>query len=222
MKSFIEYIQEGSMLAPFALAGSIMAGGAQAPPAAPPAASTTETAAPVVDPYAHFGGEHNIKLYKSLVAGEHRGTDIGNALDYNQGHYIRTKDTSGKSTAYGPVQITKSTAAGFLKTQPDLFKGQEDYVNQYVAQGKRMLGNVKIGDACGPGGCGTLSDEKYHKAYQEMAVGVMRGKMRELKIDDTKEMSAQDRERFVQYWRNASRQQDPAYYKAIDTAYDQK
>jgi len=222
MKSFIEYIQEGSLLAPFALAGSIMAGGAQAPPAAPPAASTTETAAPVVDPYAHFGGEHNMKLYQALVAGEHRGTDIGNALDYNQAHYIRTKDTSGKSTAYGPVQITKSTAAGFLKTQPDLFKGQEDYVNQYVAQGKRMLGNVKIGDACGPGGCGTLSDEKYHKAYQEMAVGVMRGKMRELKIDDTKEMSAQDRERFVQYWRNASRQQDPAYYKAIDTAYNQK
>jgi len=221
MKSFIEYLQEGSMLAPFALAGSIMAGGAQAPPAAPPATPTTEVA-PVVDPYAHFGGEHNIKLYQALVAGEHRGTDIGNALDYNQAHYIRTKDKTGKSTAYGPVQITKSTAAGFLKNYPDLFTGQEDYVNQYVAQGKRMLGNVKIGDACGPGGCGTLSDEKYHKAYQQMAVGVMRGKMRELKIDDTKEMSPQDRERFLQYWRNASRQQDPAYYKAIDTAYNQK
>ena len=27
MKSFIEYLQEGSMLAPLALAGSIMAGG---------------------------------------------------------------------------------------------------------------------------------------------------------------------------------------------------
>ena len=55
-----------------------------------------------------------------------------------------------------------------------------------------------------------------------MAVGVMRGKMRELKIDDTKEMTPQDRERFIQYWRNASRQQDPAYYKAIDAAYNQK
>ena len=118
-----------------------------------------------------------------------------------------------------PVQITKSTAAGFMRTQPDLFKGQEDYVKQYVKQGQSMLGNVKAGDACGPGGCGSLSDEKYHKPYQQMASGVMRGKMRELKIDDTKEMSAQDRERFIQSWRGVSRQQDPKYYAAIDAAY---
>lgn len=225
MKSFIQYLQEGSMLTPLALTAGILAGGGQAQAPATQTTQTTQTtqaAAPVVDPYAHFGGEHNIKLYRSLVAGEHRGTDIGNALDYNAGQYIRTKDTSGKSTAYGPVQITKSTAGGFMRTQPDLFKGQEDYVNQYVKQGKSMLGNVKIGDACGPGGCGTLSDEKYHIPYQQMAVGVMRGKMRELKIDDTKEMSPQDRERFVKYWRNASRQQDPKYYEAIDAAYNQK
>ena len=222
MKSFIEYIQEGSLLAPLALAAGMMAGNPQTAPTQAPAAPTTQTDAPVVDPYAHFGGAHNMKLYKALVAGEHRGTDIGNALDYNSGQYIRTKDKSGKSTAYGPAQITKSTAAGFLKTQPDLFKGQEDYVNQYVRQGKSMLGNVKVGDACGPGGCGTLSDEKYHIPYQQMATGVMRGKMRDLKIDDTKEMSPKDRERFVQYWRNASRQQDPEYYAAIDAAYNQK
>lgn len=219
MKSFIEYIQEGSVLAPLALAAGMMAGNPQTAPTQAPAAPTTQTAAPVVDPYAHFGGAHNMKLYQALVGAEHRGTDIGNAVDYNPAQYIRTKDTSGKSTAYGPVQITKSTAAGFLKTQPDLFKGQEDYVNQYVKQGKSMLGNVKVGDACGPGGCGTLSDEKYHIPYQQMATGVMRGKERELKIDDTKEMSPKDRERFVQYWRGASRQEDPKYYAAIDAAY---
>lgn len=218
MKSFIEYLQEGSMLAPLALAGSIMAGGAQAPPAQAPAAQTTQTA-PAVDPYAHFGGQHHANLYKAIVGAEHRGTDIGNPLDYNAGQYIRTRDTTGKSTAYGPAQITKSTAAGFMRTQPDLFKGQEDYVKQYVKQGQSMLGNVKAGDACGPGGCGSLSDEKYHKPYQQMASAVMRGKMRELKIDDTKEMSAQDRERFIQSWRGVSRQQDPKYYAAIDAAY---
>jgi len=236
MKTFIEHLQERAGLAAGLLSVGMLTGEPQtapvsAPVTAPVTAPTTQTdqtstttkpAAAVEDPYAHFGGAHNVKLYQALVAGEHRGTDIGNALDYNAGQYIRTKDKSGTSTAYGPVQITKSTAAGFLKNQPDLFKGQEDYVNQYVKQGKSMLGNVKVGDACGPGGCGTLSDEKYHKPYQQMAVGVMRGKMRELKIDDSKEMSAQDRERFVQYWRNASRQQDPAYYKAIDTAYNQK
>ena len=219
MKSFIEYIQEGSLLAPLALAAGMMAGNPQTAPTQAPAAPTTQTDAPVVDPYAHFGGAHNMKLYQALVAGEHRGTDIGNALDYNAAQYIRTKDKSGKSTAYGPAQITKSTAAGFLKTQPDLFKGQEDYVKQYVKQGQSMLGNVKAGDACGPGGCGTLSDEKYHKPYQQMTVGVMRGKQRELKIDDTKEMSPEDRERFIQSWRGASRQEDPGYYAAIDAAY---
>jgi len=221
MKTFIEYLQEGSVLAPFALAAGMMAGNPQTPPVQAPATKTTQTA-PVVDPYAHFGGEQNVKLYRAIVGAEHRGTDIGNPLDYNAGQYIRTRDTTGKSTAYGPVQITKSTAAGFMKTQPDLFKGQEDYVNQYVAQGKSMLGNVKAGDPCGPGGCGTLSDEKYHKPYQQMATGVMRGKMRELKIDDTKPMSPQDRERFVQSWRGVSRQQDPKYYAAIDAAYNEK
>ena len=215
MKTFIEYLQEGSVLAPLALAGSIMAGGVQAPPVAAP----TQAVAPVIDPYAHFGGAHNVKLYQALVAGEHRGTDIGNGLDYDPAQYIRTRDKSGKSTAYGPAQITKSTAAGFLKTQPDLFKGQEDYVKQYVAQGQSMLGNVKEGDPCGPGGCGSLSEEKYHKPYQQMTVGVIRGKQRELKIDDTKPMSAQDRERFIQSWRGASRQEDPGYYAAIDAAY---
>lgn len=218
MKTFIEYLQEGSVLAPFALAAGMMAGNPQTPPVQPPAAQTTETA-PAEDPYAHFGGQHHANLYKAIVGAEHRGTKIGNPLDYNAGQYIRTRDTTGKSTAYGPVQITKSTAAGFMRTQPDLFKGQEDYVNQYVKQGKSMLGNVKAGDACGPGGCGSLSDEKYHKPYQQMASGVMRGKMRELKIDDTKEMSPQDRERFIQSWRGASRQQDPKYYAAIDAAY---
>ena len=219
MKSFMEYIQEGSVLAPLALAAGMMAGSPQTAPTQAPATPATQAAAPVVDPYAHFGGEQNTKLYKALVGAEHRGTDIGNALDYNASQYIRTKETSGKSTAYGPVQITKSTAAGFMRTQPNLFKGQEDYVNQYVKQGNSMLGNVKVGDACGPGGCGTLSDVKYHKPYQQMAVGVMRGKMKELKIDDTKPMSTQDRERFVQYWRGASRQDDPKYYAAIDAAY---
>ena len=48
MKSFMEYIQEGSLLAPLALAGSIMAGGAQVPPAQPPVAQTTQTA-PAMD-----------------------------------------------------------------------------------------------------------------------------------------------------------------------------
>jgi hypothetical protein len=221
MKTFIEYLQEGSLLAPLALAAGMMAGNPQTPPVQAPTTKTTETA-PVVDPYAHFGGEQNVKLYRAIVGAEHRGTDIGNALDYNQTQYIRTRDRSGKSTAYGPAQITKSTAAGFLKTQPDLFKGQEDYVNQYVGQGKSMLGNVKAGDACGPGGCGTLSDEKYHKPYQQMTTSVMRGKMRELKIDDTKPMSTQDRERFMQSWRGVSRQQDPKYYAAIDAAYNEK
>ena len=92
-------------------------------------------------------------------------------------------------------------------------------MKEYETQGNSMLGNVKEGDACGPGGCGTLSDEKYHKPYQQMTAGIIRGKKRELKIDDTKEMSPEDRERFFQSWRGASRQDDPEYFAAIDAAY---
>lgn len=267
MKTFIEYLQEGSVLAPLVLAAGMM-GSAATPPSAPAehivgsgntissiarqygtdvatilknnpsikdpnkisigqkinlgarAASTKPTtqAAAVEDPYAHLGGQQNVNVYKALVAAEHRGTDIGNPLEYNAGQYIRTR-AGANSSAYGPAQITKSTAAGFARTQPDLFTGQEDYMKEYETQGNSMLGNAKEGDVCGPGGCGTLSDEKYHKPYQQMAASVIRGKKRELKIDDTKEMSPEDRERFFQSWRGASRQDDPEYFAAIDAAY---
>jgi len=269
MKTFIEYIQEGSLLAPLDLvpldlpqfasqkldsgpkqykviSGDTLSSiarkhgtdvdtilnnnssiknpnkisigqninlGARAAPTKP-----TTQAAGVEDPYAHFGGQQNVNIYKALVAAEHRNTDIGNPLEYNSGQYIRTR-AGVDSSAYGPAQITKSTAAGFAKTQPDLFTGQEEYMKEYERQGNSMLGNAKKGDACGPGGCGTLSDEKYHKPYQQMAASVIRGKKRELKIDDTKEMSPEDRERFFQSWRGASRQDDPKYYEAIDAAY---
>jgi len=55
-----------------------------------------------------------------------------------------------------------------------------------------------------------------------MEIRVMCGTICELRIEETKETWRQKSERFLQYWRNASRQEDPGYYKAIDAAYNQK
>ena len=70
MKSFIQYLQEGSMLTPLALTAGILAGGGQAQAPATQTTQTTQTtqaAAPVVDPYAHFGGAHNVNYIRLLL-----------------------------------------------------------------------------------------------------------------------------------------------------------
>jgi len=177
--------------------------------------------------YVNFGNAQIRQLYGALQSAEHRGHKFKTRYGYDPETFIRTKAAvvhnkkTGKddvSTAYGPVQITRSTAAGFIKTQPELFKGQEEYTSRYLDQGKKMLANKGYGanKQYGAGGAGDLSGEEQHSGYQQMAGGVIRGKLKELNIDPLKPISTEDRERFVKSWRGRSREADPEYYKAVD------
>jgi len=167
-----------------------------------------------------FGGNEQIKkLYGAIVAAEHEGAKPKDPYAFDKNLYIRTKAGGGKSTAYGPTQITVSTAKGFMKTQPNLFKGIEGYSKQYADQGNKFLkANVKD-PQYGLGCVGDLCDEKYHKDYQKMSSAVIQGKAKEKKLDLNKPLSDEGLNTFIQYWRGADEKADPRYFNRFREAF---
>ena len=186
---------------------------------------------PDIDAEDPFEGNEQVRrIYSGLVAAEHtaefsankKRPAITNPLEFNERLYKRTEEKSGVSSAYGPVQIVRNTAKGFLKTRPDLFKGNEEYAQQFVEQGNKFLSAKGTPGKYGPGCTGDLCDEKYHKPYQKLAVSIIKGKAAEKKIDLTKPMTEKDVETFVGYWRGATKDQDPRYFKAFGSGFQPK
>ena len=141
-----------------------------------------------------FHNEHVKKLYGALVSAEHRGV-VKDPYQYDPKLAIRTKAGGGSSSAYGPLQITRNTARGYMdKNDP--------YHVSFVNQGTQFL-KAKTNDPIhGLGGKGTLSAEEHHDDYQKMAQNVMFGKAKELKIDITKPLNQKELDTFVQHWRH--------------------
>jgi hypothetical protein len=149
-----------------------------------------------------FENEHVKRLYGAMVAAEHRGV-VKDPYSYDKKLYVRTRDDPRRrkkkgehSTAYGPLQITASTARGFADPK-------NDYHTSFVSQGKRFMAGHSD-PVYGYGGHGDLSGEEHHHNYQQMAVHVMKGKAKELKIDITKPLSDTDLARFAQHWRHGA------------------
>lgn len=173
-----------------------------------------------------FGGNETVKrLYGAFAAAEHRGAKVENPFEFNEKLFIRTRGDKS-SSAYGPVQMTTSTVSGFLKNNPNDFKGIEDYTQKFIQQGRKML-KAKEGDPNYSLGCkGDLCDAKYNTEHQRMAAAVIRGKMREVKVDPDKPISAEDLDKVVDHWRYGSgsgkstKQSDKAYHDAFMAAYN--
>lgn len=167
-----------------------------------------------------FGGNETVRrLYGAIVSAEHEGEKIEDPYAFNEKLYIRTKAGGGKSTAYGPAQITYSTAKGFLKTQPKLFADNTEYMNSYITQGGRMLKADVKDKKYGLGCVGDLCAPEHHKKYQKMAAGVILGKAKEKKIDLSKDLSDKDLDTFIAYWRGADEKADPRYFKTVRKTY---
>lgn len=141
-----------------------------------------------------FHNDHVKRLYGALVSAEHRG-HVKDPYAYDPNLAIRTKAGKGTSSAYGPLQITRNTARGYMDPN-------NQYHAAFVDQGSKFL-KAKTNDPVhGLGGEGTLSGEDYHDDYQSLAQHVMFGKAKELKIDITKPLNQNDLDRFVQHWRH--------------------
>jgi len=102
--------------------------------------------------------------------------------------FIRTVGVPGSSsTAYGPVQITVSSAIDSFKRHPDLYKGQEDYVKSFIAQGEQFRkygresnkpGYEKRYDYGGTGDPAVADPEK----YRQFGVSFIKGKARDVGV----------------------------------------
>lgn len=171
-----------------------------------------------------FGGNDQIrKMYGAIVASEHTASKVKDPFTYDERLYIRTQDKSGKSSAYGPLQIVRNTARGFFRNNPELFKGNEEYAKKFIEQGDKFLKAGKSNDELyGPGCVGDLCGEEHHANYQKLGAAIIRGKAKELKIDLEKPMSEQDTNRFVEYWRGVSEKEDPRYFREFRAAFTPK
>lgn len=163
-----------------------------------------------------FENPHEKRLYGALISAEHRG-HVKDPYKYDPKHYIRTRSGDGTSSAYGPLQITRNTARGFMDPK-------DPYHGSFVAQGSKMLKSAVDDPTHGLGGSGTLSGPEHHANYQKLAVRVMRGKAKELGVDISKPLSAKDLARFAQHWRHGmkSEKQPEGWYSATVNAFYNK
>jgi hypothetical protein len=230
MKSFKEYLIEQKEKVeitkpqPNIGSGQVKAQVKEEQPPTPKETTTPKTeTSKTQDPFA--GNENIKKLYGAFAAAEHRGAKVENPFEFNEKIFIRTKGDKS-SSAYGPVQMTTSTVSGFLKNNPNDFKGIEDYTQKFIQQGRKML-KAKEGDLNYFLGCkGDLCDQKYNTDYQSLAATVIRGKMKEAKVDPDKPLSDQDLEKVIDHWRyglgskKSTKQSDKGYYEAFMNAYN--
>ncbi|EEC0939250.1 hypothetical protein UM48_004710 [Salmonella enterica subsp. enterica] len=147
-----------------------------------------------------IGSDKAIDLYKSLSSAETGGLD---------NRFIRTKAAeAGPSTAYGPAQITYTLAKDFASNHPELFTEKErDYLDRFVAQGKKMLKADAKDPVYGYGGVGELHSKADQRLYAHVAV-----KMLDYMIKDNNGSLDQT----VKRWRGAD---DKRYFEKVRGAY---
>jgi len=226
MKSFIQHLQERSLLAPMMLSAAL---GAGAPQAIPPATETEVKQKETPQPAPYKIPDNLAPLYAATVRAEHSGLGLTKPEDltgFNEKMYIRTaarpKNTKEVSTAYGPLQLTKGLVAGSFgkKQNKDLYADIGDFTGSFINQGKTMLAKGLNDPTYGAGCKGDFCDPKYHENYQKLGTAVIRGELRELGIDDTKPISQKDAMRFHQYHRFGPKGgNDPRYFKQIEAHY---
>ncbi|EPV4171463.1 hypothetical protein ACV5Z5_004661 [Salmonella enterica subsp. enterica] len=176
-------------------------------PSQPATQAQSEPAAPVEEvpqvaqaARKKIGSDKAIDLYKSLSSAETGGLD---------NRFIRTKAAeAGPSTAYGPAQITYTLAKDFASNHPELFTEKErDYLDRFVAQGKKMLKASAKDPVYGYGGVGELHSKADQRLYAHVAV-----KMLDYMIENNNGSLDQT----VKRWRGAD---DKRYFEKVAGAY---
>lgn len=178
-------------------------------PSSPVNQATSEPATPVEEvpqvaqaARKKIGSDKAIDLYKSLASAETGGLD---------NRFIRTKAAeAGPSTAYGPAQITYTLAKDFASNHPELFTDKErDYLDRFVAQGKKMLKADAKDPVYGYGGVGELHSKADQRLYAHVAV-----KMLDYMIKDNNGSL----DTTVKKWRGAN---DTKYFAKVESAYQE-
>lgn len=129
--------------------------------------------------------------------------------------WIRTRGES--STAYGPVQITYTTAKDYYDRYPDLFKGNEEYTQKFLEQGANFKRHMESKDPVyGRGGSGVLGGEEYHEPYQRMSDAIFQGMRKDLEKTKKLQPGQFDPPTMIQRWRGVPREEDQKYYAKVE------
>jgi LysM repeat protein len=177
--------------------------------------------------------DYTTALYRALISAEHRGV-VKDPTKFDKKLYIRTKSKpkDDVSTAYGPGQITGTTIEDARKRRPENFsKDDTEFLNAFVEQGKKMKAAKPDDKIYGYGCEGDLCDEKYHQPYERAAIGVLKTKMQDAKIDPTQELTPDNLTKTIRRWRGAPENDettksgkvikgDPEYYKIVRDKYE--
>ncbi|EHV3815206.1 hypothetical protein K0N88_001196 [Salmonella enterica] len=148
-------------------------------------------------------------LYRSLSVAETGGLD---------NRFIRTKAAeAGLSTAYGPAQLTVTTAKNFYDKHPDLFNDeQKAYMQRFIEQGQRMKEAPKDDEVFGYGKPGTMGNSaEDRRTYYEV---------NRIMLDQMIKKNNGDLEKTLREWRygdpNADiDKRDPGYARKVRQAW---
>ena len=128
--------------------------------------------------------------------------------------WIRTRyQPKGGSTAFGPVQITKSLITTAIQNHSDFYKRHKDFIDKYIKQGdlfakygaEDMVPGYERYDY---GREGDLTSPEDKREYMKMAYDLMNIILKE---------SHYDLQTFIKNWRGVKRQADPRYYNIIES-----
>ena len=144
--------------------------------------------------------------------------DLYKALQFAEtGHlegdekWIRTQAKGTKSSAFGPVQITKSALSGIGYDDVGFSKEQDEWIqNEYIPQADKMLqyggdDMVEGMEKFDYGGPGDFKVED-RKMYESVAK-----KLIEFEWD----RSGHDINKFIKAWRGVDESKDERYYKKV-------
>jgi LysM repeat protein len=172
--------------------------------------------------------DHVKPLYYSLVSAEHRGV-VKDPKKFDPKLYIRTKyqPKNDISTAYGPAQLTVSTIEDAVKRHPQNFSEDlQPYIKKFVEQGNKMKAADPKDPKYGYGCKGDLCSEEYAKEYERTAIGVLKSKMDDAKIDYSKPIDGESLTKATTRWRGVEETDtvnkkgktvkgDPDYFKIV-------
>ena len=159
------------------------------------------------------------KFLGAISKAEHRGTKDINHRVHDPRTAIRTKGGGGSSSAWGSYQLTRNTVADHFKRKPHLFKGNEQYVNDFINQGTRFLKAKTNDPQFGLGAPGSLSGSEHHENYMRMADSVAQSMMGDTKINHTDGISDSELQSAIQRWRGVPSDKDETYYKIVNKSF---
>ncbi len=135
--------------------------------------------------------------------------------------FIRTQapETSTGSTAYGPLQLTNTTAQDIKKRHRSLFSEEElKYLDRFNKQGKLFVKFGREPNKAGYderydyGGVGDLTSAKDQELYYKVISKMLQAKAKDVQRKTGKEPSIIE---VIEAWRGKSIKDDPKYFMKV-------